>query len=299
MTDLPFAHRSVPPSALSKKYYTLEAPDACAAAAPAAPSHAPPKAAPPPVAAAVGPASTPTRTVPVAPPYRVLPKHRRNKDDPGGVSGPLAQPTTLSEVGFVSLCLGENLGSRTNIQEQPGDPSSLALALGSTPGAATHQQPLPPPGVIVPSQSAHAALDPFRYSDSRDWTWVDTSPGACQPPQVQGLNQLPHAPSPTPTATPPPPTPSVEELASTDKAWNTTVGAGRGLIVYSPTTARRIPVAMGAAGIVLQDAAARPEAEPKTRHKRLASTPSACAFCKRRKIACGGPVPNDGARRCG
>ena len=38
----------------------------------------------------------------------------------------------------------------------------------------------------------------------------------------------------------------------------------------------------------------------KTRHKRVAASPgSACAFCRRRKIACGGPVPNDGARRCG
>ena len=69
-----------------------------------------------------------------------------------------------------------------------------------------------------------------------------------------------------------------------------------GAAIYSPTTGRRLPPAVALAG---GEAGTGADAA-RTRHKRLASTPgSACAFCKRRKIACGGPVPGDEARRCG
>ena len=67
------------------------------------------------------------------------------------------------------------------------------------------------------------------------------------------------------------------------------------IVVYSPTTARRIPVAAGPAGPVLQLTSGLPSA--KRLYKR--GTSAACAFCKRRKIACGGPQEGDEARRCG
>lgn len=73
----------------------------------------------------------------------------------------------------------------------------------------------------------------------------------------------------------------------------------RSMLVYSPTTARRIPVSMSPTGPRLQYPGVTSVAEERTRHKRLTSTPTACAFCKRRKIACGGPLPSDEARRCG
>ena len=64
------------------------------------------------------------------------------------------------------------------------------------------------------------------------------------------------------------------------------------MVIYSPTTARRIPVSSGPSGSVLRLATAT-----KRPYKR--GTHVACAFCRRRKIACGGPQEGDEARRCG
>ena len=96
---------------------------------------------------------------------------------------------------------------------------------------------------------------------------------------------------------------AVDDRGPSDRPQGRTGGTAhvmRSMVVYSPTTARRIPVTMGAAGPQLQHAAeVSGSTGERTRHKRLSSTPMACTFCKRRKIACGGPLPSDEARRCG
>ena len=96
---------------------------------------------------------------------------------------------------------------------------------------------------------------------------------------------------------------AADDRGSSDRPQGHTGGTAhvkRSMVVYSPTTARRIPVTMGAAGPQLQHAAELAGSTgERTRHKRLTSTPMACTFCKRRKIACGGPLPSDEARRCG
>ena len=56
-----------------------------------------------------------------------------------------------------------------------------------------------------------------------------------------------------------------------------------------------MPVVAGPTGPVLQLTKGLPSA--KRPYKR--GTTAACAFCKRRKIACGGPKEGDEARRCG
>ena len=48
------------------------------------------------------PSTSPARADPV------LPKQRRNRDDPGGDTGLMAQRSAQFEVGLVQLCLGEN-----------------------------------------------------------------------------------------------------------------------------------------------------------------------------------------------
>ena len=108
---------------------------------------------------------------------------------------------------------------------------------------------------------------------------------------------LPRSPCRSPERSTTPPT------SNASTAGLTMASDAAGVVVYSPTTARRIPVAIGPTGeLVLQEAAGSTEpidGESRARHKRLTSTPSACAFCKRRKIACGGRIESDEARRCG
>ena len=67
------------------------------------------------------------------------------------------------------------------------------------------------------------------------------------------------------------------------------------IVVYSPMTGRRIPVTAGPNGPVLQLSAVPPSARRPYKRGAVA----ACAFCRRRKIACGGPKEGDEARRCG
>ena len=67
------------------------------------------------------------------------------------------------------------------------------------------------------------------------------------------------------------------------------------IMVYSPMTGRRIPVTAGPNGPVLRLSAM----PPSTRRPYKRGAVAACAFCRRRKIACGGPKEGDEARRCG
>ena len=71
--------------------------------------------------------------------------------------------------------------------------------------------------------------------------------------------------------------------------------------VYSPITGRRIPVSWGPAGLSLASSTVKHSPYPierRTRHKRVASTSNACAFCRKRKIACGSPPPGKTDRTC-
>ena len=67
------------------------------------------------------------------------------------------------------------------------------------------------------------------------------------------------------------------------------------IAVYSPMTGQRIPVTAGPNGLVLQLSAVPQSARRPYKRGAVA----ACAFCRRRKIACGGPRESDEARRCG
>ena len=117
----PFCLHYVPPSAISTRYYALSDPNVYPTSttvptvAPAAmatpPAPTPPAPSPTPSTSSLAATTPESRAVPVASSSHVLPKHRRNTDDPGG--GPagtfghlLVAPAF--EVGSAPLCLGQN-----------------------------------------------------------------------------------------------------------------------------------------------------------------------------------------------
>ena len=104
-----------------------------------------------------------------------------------------------------------------------------------------------------------------------------------------GLEDPERAKTPTPPTTPTSseadsahvcPHPMATVRASADAHHNR-------MVIYSPTTARRIPVRTSPTGTVLQITAS------KKPYKR--GTTVACAFCRRRKIACERPKEGDEA----
>ena len=178
----------------------------------------------------------------------------------------------------------------------PWNPASTSMAeydaanSGSPEGLDQPSAPLFPPNDIVPSQWVSNASSPDAQLASLTDTLSDDS---ISQPRADPDDTSTGAPSPAPSFAP--------DLALAQFGADWTLPSG--LAVYSPMTGRRISVTLGVAGLMLDDApacnTAEEQGECRTRHKRLASTPTACAFCKRRKIACGGPLPSDEARRCG
>ncbi|TBU54329.1 hypothetical protein BD310DRAFT_951510 [Dichomitus squalens] len=219
------------------------------------------------------------------PPCSVLPKQRRNRDDPGGDTGPVAQCSAQFE-NQTGSDYAE--GARARVADS-GDTMTCG---GRVKG---EDQP-----VVVPSQwKLGAILDKLRFPEyGGDWdalmcaingreyqACMPRSDSPLSPDDMEQLMQLRvglglSAPGPPRTPTTPPTTPPI----NADE-----------VLVYSPTTGRRIPVVAGPAGPILQLTKDLPSA--KRPHKR--GTTAACAFCRRRKIACGGPQEGDEARRCG
>lgn len=137
----------------------------------------------------------------------------------------------------------------------------------------------------------HAPQFSFRLSAAGGWSrplTVSAPAGFAEMAASLGLTDPERAKTPSP-----PPTPvSDVDYAHTGKAPTArSLRIQASKMVYSPTTARRTPVRRGPSGPVLQITVS------KKAYKR--ATTVACAFCRRRKIACGGPQEGDEAKRCG
>ncbi|EIW63654.1 uncharacterized protein TRAVEDRAFT_17924 [Trametes versicolor FP-101664 SS1] len=326
----------VPPSAISTRYYALSNPYAYPAEQPthsamhagnplpaeAAPSGAP-ATGPPAVTAEGAPQTSFTTSTSPARVDPVLPKQRRNRDDPGGESRPLAQPASLHEVGPALLRLGQN--PKVNVacsypQEfQPGrwGPAAAAAAFGAPAGGAGfHYARAQTPPAIVPSQwKLGAALDELRFSNrvndrrttamaaSSSQPYPPTRPGPSSPLSREdaarlaalkmqlGLHDGAERAGPS-TSAAANPSPSAS-TPGTDSEGEYVMNKSA---IYSPTTGRKLALSAepgGKASVQIvpgTTSAKRP-------YKR--GTPVACAFCRKRKIACGGPQEGDEARRCG
>ncbi|RPD54426.1 hypothetical protein L227DRAFT_580551 [Lentinus tigrinus ALCF2SS1-6] len=227
-----------------------------------------------------------------------LPKQRSNRDDPSGSAGPLAQSTAQYEGQGLSAALGATYLAHGGEMYSPAIMEEYI-----------EQKPRDVPEVIPSQWKLGAALDQLRFPEyGGDWNMVmarasgrpyeQTFPRSRSPLNEEdtarfaemkrslGLQNPEYVerektPTPTPPATP-----------VTDVDDRDTKPDPSKMVIYSPTTARRIPVSSGPSGPVLRltNATKRP-------YKR--GTHVACAFCRRRKIACGGPQEGDEARRCG
>ncbi|KAH9923763.1 uncharacterized protein BXZ73DRAFT_79448 [Epithele typhae] len=316
-------HHVPPPSAISTKYYTLEAPPPNELAGqphliPPIPTattthtqtHAP--------VLPSAPASQRTAPVPLG--SHDLPKHRRNKDDPGGSPGQMAQPAALvSEQPRAGPSYhGSPMRESRHAAHLPTDDGAHADSRSSTPNssyyvpleAAAWSTPLsgfseltaallPPPDYVV-----HPPNEPHHLYNAGPH--FDPAPDAAA--TRNGTRVAPHERPRTPK-TQRRLLPHAHQDAPSTSDW-TSAGDGpktepnedtpRARFVYSPTTARRINVSVGSAGLLqLASSELREPAEAKTRHKRLSTTSKACVFCRKRKIACGGPLAGDESRRCG
>ncbi|KAI0779274.1 hypothetical protein C8Q74DRAFT_1367189 [Fomes fomentarius] len=246
-------------------------------------------------------------SVPMAYGQPDLPKQRRNRDDPGGDTGLLAQPTALQCEDQMDFTLAYPTPEGTPT------PYGQDQVLLQPEQECEEQKPLQQGAAPVPSQwKLGAALDRLRFPEyNGDWdtmiakvtgrTYKQTFPRPTSPLCAEdttrfaemaaslGLTDPERAKTPTP-----PPTPASDvDFAHTGKAptaRSLRVKASK-MVVYSPTTARRTPVRRGPSGPVLQITVS------KKAYKR--ATMVACAFCRRRKIACGGPQEGDEAKRCG
>ncbi|KAI0699881.1 hypothetical protein C8T65DRAFT_296243 [Cerioporus squamosus] len=225
--------------------------------------------------------------------YPDHPKQRRNRDDPSGGTSQLAQPTARYEDFAVlrATYLAQGSGVRS-----------------SGPEEYIEQKPEVVPHVVPSQWKLGAALDKLRFPEyGGDWDTVmarvtgrpyeQTFPRSPSPLNEEDMTRLAEIKAnlglqdsverierektPTPPATP------VSDADDKDTKPDPSK-----MVIYSPTTARRIPVSSGPSGPVLRLPTAN-----KRPYKR--GTTVACAFCRRRKIACGGPQEGDEARRCG
>ncbi|KAH9859149.1 hypothetical protein C2E23DRAFT_864860 [Lenzites betulinus] len=314
----------VPPSAISTRYYTLSDPNMYTYTVPPSgpvPTGDHPGTPLPTVVATTNTfyapqtavtanfafAPTPTTSRTPASTNPILPKQSRNRDDPGGESGPLAQPTAYLEVGPALLRLGEN--PRLTISG-----TSRATRAIHT-GFRLQRGCVEPPPAIVPSQwQLGAALDELR---SKDRARFETGSAAAMesryglatrspvyPLSAEDSARLAHlkarlginvdidvarAGSSTSPAVVPSPTASTPG-ASTDSEYSINKAA-----IYSPTTGRKLALSGEHGKPPVQIMPGTTSA--KKPYKR--GTAVACVFCRKRKIACGGPQEGDAARRCG
>ncbi|PIL29679.1 transcription factor [Ganoderma sinense ZZ0214-1] len=243
----------------------------------------------------------------------VLPKQRRNRDDPGGDAGQLAQVCANSPCEFE-----DQTGTGTPYYRDvaPGAAHGSQYAYHGPGAMSAQEQPAP---VVVPSQwKVGAALDRLRFPQyGGDWDALMTTlygegyqaymPRSNSPLNAEDMAQLEQlslgfglglglsssvsaSAQPTTPMTPiTPATPGSAVPRNDDDDDDTK------LVVYSPVTGRRIPVTAGPNGPVLQLSAVPPSARRPYKRGAVA----ACAFCRRRKIACGGPKEGDEAGRCG
>ncbi|KAI0665868.1 hypothetical protein C8Q78DRAFT_1083443 [Trametes maxima] len=288
----------VPPSAISTRYYALSNPNEYAAvqsaATPTVNAGAPaPATNPAPHTAPLAPPPQATVTLTITPPTPskyparlnpVLPKQRRNRDDPGGESRPMAQPTAQHETAGAAPGPSDSQGHRADgrhgwaqgarEENPPVVPSQWKL------GAELDRLRFPQFGGDWDAMMAAATGRPYERTmprsesplsegDAARLEMIKTRLGLDNEDKGEGSSQAP-----------PPTSPARTEV---DIDMNRAA-------VYSPTSGRKLSLPTEqrvAPGTVL---AKRP-------YKR--GTPAACAFCRKRKIACGGPVEGDQERRCG
>ncbi|KAM5536728.1 hypothetical protein V8D89_009655 [Ganoderma adspersum] len=229
--------------------------------------------------------------------HPVLPKQRRNRDDPGGDAARLAQVPCGREDRTET-----GIGMPYYVAPPPGAARDYAMA-----GMQQLPQPKSEP-VVVPSQwKVGAVLDQLRFPQyGGNWDALMAAlygegyqacmPRSTSPLTTEDMAQLEQLrlgfglglglSAPVQPTTPMTPiTPATPAMDDEDTK----------IVVYSPMTGRRIPVTAGPNGPVLQLSAVPPSARRPYKRGAVA----ACAFCRRRKIACGGPKEGDEARRCG
>ncbi|KAI0762168.1 hypothetical protein BD413DRAFT_218968 [Trametes elegans] len=269
--DRPACLHYVPPSAVSTRYYALSNPNVYAPreqaptvrkAAPARPGHA----APPPAGTVTlytmspSPPSSPARRSPN------LPKQRRNRDDPGGEPHPLVQATTHVEnrsAGTTTQRTSHD--SRVSFRQGRNHDAPGAPVISDSEGTMT--------GVGGPSERALARhSSPPADEDAASLGSIQISLGV----EVVGHASASRTPRTDPAA------------SDIDYEMNRSA-------IYSPTTGRKLalPSESGPGAVQIMPGMTN----AKRPYKR--GTPVACAFCRKRKIACGGPQEGDEARRCG
>ncbi|KAI8972176.1 hypothetical protein BD414DRAFT_540361 [Trametes punicea] len=259
--DQPGGIHYVPPSAISKRYYALSNPYEYSVAQPLGTqtaSHAGPATLPitaptaalqsRPEATTMGHNSIPRTigsTAQSSTPSgsstcqnAVLPKQRRNRDDPGGEAGPLAQPTTQHE---------------------------------DQPAARDHWM-----NVLQGDFSQRGVPD--LETGAIGQIYATSSGSNSNNSNITMHSELSMQPSTSPTAT--------------DAGFGVNVSA-----IYSPTTGRKLPLGAGPGKAWVEIVPGTTGAKRPYTGKR--ATPVACAFCRKRKIACGGPQEGDEEGRCG
>ncbi|KAI0355790.1 hypothetical protein OH77DRAFT_1424745, partial [Trametes cingulata] len=235
--------------------------------------------------------TTPSRTATASPARRnpVLPKQRRNRDDPGGESRPMAEPTAQYE-------------------DQVGGP----VAGPSQAGRADHRRAghagvADPPFVVPSQQKLGAAFDRLRFRGRGGD--LDTAMAAAAGRRIEPAPPTPASPlsaedsarlaalkerlgladdEPEPARAPSPARRGSAPPADADLEMNRSA-------IYSPTTGRKLALSAEPGKGSVQIAPGTTAA--KRPYKR--GTSVACAFCRKRKIACGGPQEGDPQRRCG
>ncbi|TFK83092.1 hypothetical protein K466DRAFT_275163 [Polyporus arcularius HHB13444] len=220
-----------------------------------------------------------------------LPTQIKYTDDPSGGTDPLVQPTARYEVDFAAL-------QTTYLPQESAYFSAQQEYVEQNPEVVTPQ--------VVPSQwKLGAALDKLRFPEYEgDWDMVmaritgrpyeQTFPRSPSPLSEEDMARIAEIKlslgwpdvkrirrEKTPPAHPATPVPDADDSAAKLDPSK--------MVIYSPTTARRMPVSSGPSGPVLRLPAKRT-------YKR--GTVVACKYCRKRKIGCGGPLESDEARRC-
>nr|VWO96395.1 Zn(2)-C6 fungal-type domain-containing protein [Ganoderma boninense] len=237
----------------------------------------------------------PTAVGPLECAYPVLPKQRKYRDGPGSDAGPLAQEQTGIDLPAY-LTLGAAHGSQY-ANPGPGTMSAKEQLVPSQWNVAAAIDPLQFPQYVGDWDTGMLMTPLYREGYQPympHWGSLVTTEDIAQLEHLRrgfGLTLLssvsvsPQLTTPITLRSPVTPGPTKPEEDHNSK-----------LVVYSPITGRRIPVTAGPNGPVLQLIITPPGAgRRRYKHRAVA----ACAFCRRRKIACGGPKEGDKEGRCG